>query len=247
MPAPVHSLSVPEAMQPAYDAVTALTDAVCAAHRDNEYRDLARAMTAALCRKRPSPLASGQPRSWASGIVYELGQLNFLSDPSFPPVMTTKELCAAFGVGVSTAQAKAAVIRTALGTNRMDPAWVLPSLTAKNLMIWMAEVDGFLVDLRTIPREVQEIAFEKGMIPYGPADQEYGRIAGPASIRTQLRTGASPTQEQAHGRPMGVDDPLASRAGPAGRGAGPYRRAIRRAGDKPRAPLPAPPARDAER
>ena len=100
------------------------------------------------------------------------GQLNFLSDPSFKPTMTTKELCTAFGVGVSTAQAKAAVIRTALGTGRMDPAWMLPSLAARNPVVWMAEVDGFLVDLRDMPREVQEIAFEKGMIPYVPADQD---------------------------------------------------------------------------
>ena len=171
MPAPARKPSVPTAMQPAYDAVTALTDAVCTAHLDGEYRGLARAMTAALCRKRPSPIASGQPRTWACGIVYELGQLNFLSDPSFKPTMTTKELCAAFGVGVSTAQAKAAVIRTALDTGRMDPAWMLPSLAARNPMVWMAEVDGFLVDLRTMPREVQEIAFEKGMIPYIPADR----------------------------------------------------------------------------
>jgi len=171
MPA-ANKTSVPKAMQPAYDRITALTDAVCAAHLDDGYRDLARAMIAALCRKRPSPLASGQPRTWACGIVYELGQLNFLSDPSFPPVMTTKELCAAFGVGVSTAQAKAADIRKTLGTNRMDPAWVLPSLAAKNPMVWMAEVDGFLVDLRNMPREVQEIAFEQGIIPYIPVDQE---------------------------------------------------------------------------
>ena len=157
-------------MQPAYDAVTALTDAVCAAYLNDGYRDLAHAMTAALCRKRPSPLVSGQPRTWACGVIYELGQLNFLSDPSLPPAMTTKELCTAFGVGVSTAQAKAAVIRTALGTNRMDLAWVLPSLAAKNPMVWIAEVDGFLVDLRNMPREVQEIAFEKGIIPYIPAD-----------------------------------------------------------------------------
>jgi hypothetical protein len=29
----------------------------------------------------------------------------------------------------------------------------------------MAEVNGLLVDLRDMPREVQEIAFERGMIP----------------------------------------------------------------------------------
>ena len=167
-----NNTSVPKAMRSVHDAITALTDAVSAAHLNDEYRDLARAMTGALCRKRPSPFASGQPRTWACGIVYELGLPNFLSDPSFPPVMTTKELCAAFGVGVSTAQAKAADIRKALGTNRRDPAWMTPSLVAENPMVWIAEVGGFLVDLRTVPREVQEIAFEKGIIPYIPADQE---------------------------------------------------------------------------
>ena len=38
-----------------------------------------------LCRKRPSPFASGQPRTWACGIIYVLGQLNFLSDKSSRP------------------------------------------------------------------------------------------------------------------------------------------------------------------
>ena len=54
-------------MQATYDAVAALTDAFCRDHLTGELRDLARAMTAALSRKRPSPLASGQPRTWACG------------------------------------------------------------------------------------------------------------------------------------------------------------------------------------
>lgn len=36
----------------------------------------------------------------------------------------------------------------------------------------MAEVNGLLVDLRDMPRDVQEIAFAKGMIPYIPADRK---------------------------------------------------------------------------
>ena len=39
----------------------------------------------------------------------------------------------------------------------------------------MAEVNGLLVDLRDMPREVQQIAFEKRLIPYIPADHEQGR------------------------------------------------------------------------
>ena len=38
--------------------------------------------------------------------------------------------------------------------------------------MWMAEVNGLLVDLRNMPREVPEIAFEDGLIPYIPADHK---------------------------------------------------------------------------
>ncbi len=163
--------AIPKAMLPTYAAVVALTDAVCAEHLSPEYADLARRMAAALCRKRPSPLVSGQPKTWASGIIHALGQMNFLSDPSFPPVMTTAQLAAAFGVGQSTIFAKAKVISATLKTRIMDPDWTLPSLLERNPLVWMAEVNGLLVDLRHMPREVQEIAFEKGLIPFIPADR----------------------------------------------------------------------------
>ena len=159
-------------MQPTHAAVVALTDPFGPDHLDDEYRDLARAMAAALCRKRPSPLASGRPRTWACGIVYALGQLNFLSDKASQPQMAMAEVCAAFGVGQSTAGAKARIITDALRTHRMDPTWMLRSFVGRNPLVWMAEVDGMLVDLRDMPREVQVIAYEKGMIPYIPADQK---------------------------------------------------------------------------
>ena len=125
-------------MQATYDAVVALTDAFCRDHLNDEYRDLARAMTAALCRKRPSPLASGQPRTWACGIIHVLGRLNFLSDKASQPYMTMAEVSAAFGVGESTASAKARAISDALHTNRMDPTWMLKSIVDRNPFVWMA-------------------------------------------------------------------------------------------------------------
>ncbi len=158
-------------MQATYDEVVALTDAFCRDHLNDEYRDLARAMTAALCRKRPSPLASGQRRTWACGIVYALGQMNFLSDKATQPYMAMADLCAAFAVGPSTASAKARVISDLLGAHRMDPAWMLPSIIDRNPLVWMAEFNGMVVDLRDMPREVQAFAFEKGLIPYIPADR----------------------------------------------------------------------------
>src|SRR3954449_5741128 len=162
--------SIPKGMLATYERIVALTDDVCDRQLNSEYRDLTRAMTGALCRKRPSPLTSGQPRTWAGGIVYVLGRINFLGDRSFPPYMTTADLCAAFGVGESTVHAKARVIEKALRIGVFDPKWALPSLVGSNPLVWMAEVDGLLVDLHTMPREIQEVAFAKGIIPYIPAD-----------------------------------------------------------------------------
>jgi hypothetical protein len=55
-------------------------------------------MAAALSRERSSPLESGRPRSWAAGIVYALGRVNFLSDKSREPYMTMSEPCKKIGV-----------------------------------------------------------------------------------------------------------------------------------------------------
>jgi Domain of unknown function (DUF6398) len=159
-------------MLPTYEAIVALTDAFCAEHLNVEYRDLARRMVASLCRKRPSPATSGHPRTWACAIIHVLGQLNFLSDPSFEPFMTSAQIAAGFGVGQSTVFAKAKVISAALDPHRMDQQWMLPSLVDASPLTWMAEVNGLLVDLRTMPREVQKIAFDQGMIPYIPAGRE---------------------------------------------------------------------------
>jgi hypothetical protein len=68
-------------------------------------------------------------------------------------------------VGQSTASAKARIISQTLDTSCLDPEWSLPSLLDQNLLVWMAQVNGVLVNLRDMPREVQEIAFEKGMTP----------------------------------------------------------------------------------
>ena len=172
MPKSVPSTFAPKSMQATYEAITALTDAFCCEHLNEDYRVLAQKMTAALCRKRPSPVASGQPRTWACGIVYVLGQINFLTDPSTRPFMTTADLCTLLKVGQSTASAKARVISQALGAGPLNPEWCLPSLLDQNPLVWMAEVNGLLVDMRQMPREAQQVAFDKGLIPYIPADQE---------------------------------------------------------------------------
>jgi hypothetical protein len=55
---------VSEKMRAIYEAIIALTDQVCRTHLNQEYADLSRRVAATLSRKRPSPFASGQAKTW---------------------------------------------------------------------------------------------------------------------------------------------------------------------------------------
>jgi hypothetical protein len=162
---------VPKPMEATFNAIVALTDSFCRAHLDEEYAQLARQATAALCRKRPSPLATGNIKTWACGIVYALGTVNFLFDRSQTPSRSAAELCAGFGVSKSTGAAKAKVVRDTLDMSQMDPQWYRPSKLDENPMAWMIMVNGFVVDVRSMPRDVQEAAHAKGLIPYLPGNR----------------------------------------------------------------------------
>jgi hypothetical protein len=67
-------------------------------------------------------------------------------------------------------QAKSKQIRDLFGMYQMDPDWTLPSMVDQNPLIWMLNVNGFIMDVRHAPREIQEEAFRKGLIPYIPAE-----------------------------------------------------------------------------
>jgi len=59
---------------------------------------------------------------------------------------------------------------------QLDPNWYLPSLMDKNPLVWMIEVNGLAVDTRFLPREIQEIAFQKGLISYIPEEKRSREI-----------------------------------------------------------------------
>jgi len=162
-------VSVPKAVQPTYDAIVGSTDAFCAQHLNEEYAQLCREMVGVLSRMRPSPLVRGKPTIWACAIVYTIGRVNFLFDPSQAPHMSAATLCEQFGISQSTASAKSRLIWDMLDLMPLDADWCLPSNLEANPLVWMISVNGFTIDARYAPREVQEIAFAKGLIPYLPA------------------------------------------------------------------------------
>jgi Domain of unknown function (DUF6398) len=85
--------AVPKIVTPRFDAIVGLIDVVCRAHLTEEYATLARELAAALARKRPSPLLRGHSRTWACGITYTIGSVNFLFDPAQQPHVRGHDLC----------------------------------------------------------------------------------------------------------------------------------------------------------
>lgn len=191
--------NVPEKVQPVFDVISKMVDDFCRERLNDEYAILCRKLTEKLARKRPSPLANGKPNTWACGIIRTIGWVNFLDDRSQKPHMKLPAIDKAFGVGESTGQGKSKLIRTLLKIRQFDHHWTLPSKMQDNHAMWMLEINGIILDVRRCTREVQQAGFEKGMIPYIPADgkgQEGDKPLEPNSGRTNVTYDpGSPPQE----------------------------------------------------
>ncbi len=164
------SQQVPKDMQVRFDDITRLTDDFSQAYLTDENASRCRELTATLCRKRPSPLSQGKAATWACGIIHTRGKVNFLFDASEKPYVPASQMASSFGLSSSTMQAKFKQIRDLLEMYQMTPDWTLPSKIDKNPLIWMIQVNGIIIDARHAPREIQEEAFRKGLIPYIPAE-----------------------------------------------------------------------------
>jgi hypothetical protein len=159
-------------MRSRYEEIIALTDALCQEHLNEEYAQVCRQMTATLARKRPSPLLSGNAKSWACGIAHTVGSVNFLFDKSQKPHLRADELCAWFGLSKSTGGNKSSQIKQILKIGVFDPQWTLPSQIESNPLAWMVSVNGYLMDARHLPRSLQEEAYRKDLIPYLPGEKD---------------------------------------------------------------------------
>lgn len=162
------SLRVPKALRGDVTEIAALIDDVCTEHLDGEYGALCRRLLAKLARKRPSPLVRGERRVWAAAVLYTVGSINFLFDPSQEPHLRADELAAATGVAKSTMANKATLIRRALRLGPLEPELCRRELLARHPYAWLVEIDGFIVDVRALPQPLQDDARRRGLVPAWP-------------------------------------------------------------------------------
>lgn len=159
------SLRIPAAMLDRAEAISGITDAACHEHLDDEYGQIARRLVARLARKRPSPLQRGGVRIWAAGVIYAVGQVNFLFDRSQTPHLTADQLAERLGVVKTTMANKAGLINRTLGVGIFEPDLTRIAMLEQHPMAWLLEADGFIVDARTLPADLQDEARRRGLTP----------------------------------------------------------------------------------
>jgi len=164
-------MHVPKKNRQLFEQIVELIDAFCDAHLNEDYKELCEHMAGAICRTH-LPLSRSSPAAWAAGVVDAVGWVNFLHDPKQSPHMTSAQLAEGFGVSQGTMTAKSKIIRDKLDLMPLDPDWCLPELLKDNPLVWMFDVGGLVMDIRMAPRDVQEEAYEMGLIPFIPADEQ---------------------------------------------------------------------------
>ncbi|MCL2298848.1 MAG: DUF6398 domain-containing protein [Firmicutes bacterium] len=169
-------MAIPKTMQAKYDEIAPLIVVFCDEKLNDDYKALCLRLLEKLCRKRPSPLLGGRAHTWAAGIAHAIGTNNFIFDKSQDIHMTAGELAAGFGLSVATTGQKSKEIRDMFKITYGNCEWLLPELIEDNPMIWMVMVNGLYVDIRDMPLEVQQLAFEKKIIPYVPGEREGNQI-----------------------------------------------------------------------
>ena len=164
-------MHVPKKNRQLFEQIVELIEAFCDAHLNENYKELCEHMAGEICRTH-LPLSSSSPADWAGGIVHAVGWVNFLHDPKQSPHMTSAQLAEELGVSKETMAEKSKIIRNKFDLMQLDPDWCLPELLIDNPLVWMFDVDGLIMDIRTASRDVQQEAYEMGLIPFIPADKQ---------------------------------------------------------------------------
>ena len=163
--------NVPKAMSVRYMEVAGIIEEFCDDKLNAEYKEICLRALAKLCRKRPSPVATGKARTWACGIVHAIGSVNFIFDKSKPLSMTAAEIADWFNLAKSTASGKSSEINKLLDLSYFNVEFLLQENIDGNPGIWYLSINGIIVDARKMPREIQEEAYDMGLIPYIPANR----------------------------------------------------------------------------
>ena len=117
---PIDISSIPKANREWFSIIANMTNQFCEERLDDGYAEICQHVAGKLARKRDNKVTRGKKEIWAAGIIYAVGQMNFLFDKSFEPYQSADDICQYFGTSKSTTSQKAKLIRDLVG---MDDYW----------------------------------------------------------------------------------------------------------------------------
>ncbi len=156
---------VPGDLQGRFREIAAIADRFCEERLDTEYREVCRRILACYCQPGTN-IGRGKAESWAAGVVYEAGQVNFLTDDSFEPFCRSEEIAKGCGVSVATMHNKGKAIREGLGLMRFDTEFMVRSRLMDNPLAWMMELpNGMIISLQDMPEALRDKLAAAGLLP----------------------------------------------------------------------------------
>jgi hypothetical protein len=159
-------LRVPSALRGRISTILAIADPFCTEHLDADYASLCRRLVAKLARQRPSPLERGDLRIWAAGAIYALGVQQLPVRPNQTPHLSADRLSELLKVRKTTMAGKAKRIRDVLDLDaQMDVEFCRLELLEDHPLAWLVEVNGMIVDARSLPAELQAGARRRELVP----------------------------------------------------------------------------------
>lgn len=123
-----------------------MTSSFCDENLDEEYKDLCVKVIQKLGRKHDVPFKRGKLEIWASGIIYALGQINFLFDKSFEPYASPDDICNYFSTKKSTVSNKARDIRDMLKMKQHDEEFLTKSIFESMPKYYLEPETGLILD-----------------------------------------------------------------------------------------------------
>ncbi len=175
---------IPMHFRERFTDIIEVIDSFCDDHLNEEYKDVCHELAAHVCQD-GSPLLSGKAKSWAAGVIWAIGRVNFLSDRSFEPHMTQGQFAKAIGVSQTTVSAKCREIWDGMELMQLDPGFTVASRKDANPLVRMAK----LAEMLSIPHLERPAGPDRERLPIKSQDTNQADNAAIFTLRVELLGG----------------------------------------------------------
>ncbi len=136
---PIPIAEIDAAYRERYTELLEIIQPFCETYLNQEYLESCYRLAADVCQE-GSPVLSGKAKSWAAGLTWAIGRVNFLSSSEIEPSMSQKEFSAAIGVSSATISAKCREIWEGLELIQLDPDYIVESMAKDTPLSQFAEM-----------------------------------------------------------------------------------------------------------